>query len=510
MEPNWTRRQLLGATSAGVGLGALISSDLVSRNLTQQARAKTVETGDWPQFGFDAGNTNYNPETGGPAGGAEVDWTYEPSTNEPVKSPVIASGSVYITAGNRIVALEEVDGTEQWVYDGVSSPTPPAVVAAPNSDTELVCVGHGGGLLALNASNGEQVWEIETESRVTSAPTVSNQIVNIGDRRGWSYQIDAAAGEIMWEIPEGGSGTCAVAADTIWFHASISMGVILLNRSIEDFEGTKWTENVSLREQYDDTFSFRFDQGSIRDNGIPMISDGTVYIPSLGLRAVDIENGGVTWDFDENIAVPASCTIVDNKVIFGSGTDLSNIETIEGTAENAGTIYALDKGDASVEWTFEANGPINTSPAATVRTVYVTSDDGTVYALSVFTGEEIWSMNIGSGIGNPVIANDRLFVGTKENGLVALVEPENTETATPTDTQSDDGDDGTDDSDDGGDDSGEGGDDSDENGGSDESEEGDGGGSDGLAPGFGVASALAGLGGASYLLGQRLGSTDEN
>jgi outer membrane protein assembly factor BamB len=513
MEPNWTRRKLLGAAGTGVGFGALLSSDSISRMLTQQAQATAVESGDWPQFGFDAANTSYNPGTRGPEGDAEVDWTYEPSVEGPIKPPVVASGSVYTTAGEQIVALDEADGSEQWVYDELSSPTPPAVVDIQDSETDLVCVGHRDGVVALNASSGDSVWEAQTTVRVSGAPTVSGQTLYVSDNSGSTYEIDGTTGEITWQIVEGGGGTNVVGEESIWSQAFGQIGVIFLDRAADEFEGTEWRDNATLLEQVDQKFSLLYQNVYLQDHAVPLIANGTVYVPSLGLQAIDIQSGSEKWHFDDDIVVPGSPTIVDDRVIFGSGTELEGIEDIDGAKENAGTLYAINKEDSTVEWTFDANGPINTSPAGTVRTVYATSDDGTVYAFSVFTGDVAWSYEVGDGVGDPVVANNRLFVGTEENGLVALVEPENTETPTqtPTESQSDDnGGDETDSSDDSDDNNGD--DDSDGNPAGNESDGSgdDGGGSDGFAPGLGIGSALAGLGGASYLLKRRFENDDQS
>jgi len=508
MEPNWTRRQLLGTAGTGVCLGTIVSSDSLSQMLAQQASAATVEQGNWPQFGHDAANRGYNPGTRGPERNAEVDWVYEPSVEGAIESPVVASGSVYIVPGEQVIALDEEDGTEQWTYDELSSPTSPGVVDISDSDTELVCVGHSGGLLALNAKTGEKVWEIQTESRVTSSPTVSDQIVYVGDRRGWYYQIDAAAGERLWQMAEGGSGTCAAGENSIWFQSNVSIRVIFINRATEDFEDTSWADTATLLAQADDRLSFRFDSTYLRKHGAPMITNGTVHIPGLGVQAVDIEDGSEKWHFDDNIAVPSSPATDGERLYFGSGTEVVDTDSIDGAEENAGTLYALNSEEVTVEWTFDADGPINTSPAATVRTVYVTSDDGTAHALSVFTGEEAWSHDVGDGVGNPVVANNRLFVGSEENGLVALVESEGsaTPTRTPTETSSEDNSDNdTDGSSETDNSDGEGDSDRDTDG--NETNSGDDG-SDGLGPGFGVGTTLAGLGGTSYLLGRRFESDE--
>ena len=85
-------------------------------------------------------------------------------------------------------------------------------------------------------------------------------------------------------------------------------------------------------------------------------------------------------------------------------------------------IYALNA-DGTERWEFVTGGAIVSSPAlAADRTIYVGSDDGTLYALRTENGKPRWSFATGSHIcSSPVIGHDgTIYVGAGDHNLYAI------------------------------------------------------------------------------------------
>jgi len=124
--------------------------------------------------------------------------------------------------------------------------------------------------------------------------------------------------------------------------------------------------------------------------------------------------------------------------VTGSATDTwtftapaDNIRTgpavVEGTvyvgAED-GTVYAVDAGDGSEQWTASVGGTV-TTPTVVSGTVYIGDGLGTMHALDASDGSEVWSFDIGSTNnidGSPVVANGKVYFGARDKTFYALNE----------------------------------------------------------------------------------------
>ncbi len=86
--------------------------------------------------------------------------------------------------------------------------------------------------------------------------------------------------------------------------------------------------------------------------------------------------------------------IVGKLVIFGSSAD--------------DKVYALDSQTGSVQWTFFSDGPIRFAPAAWHDRLFVASDDGWLYALTLADGHLLWKHRTGPN-DRKMLGNDRVI-----------------------------------------------------------------------------------------------------
>lgn len=86
--------------------------------------------------------------------------------------------------------------------------------------------------------------------------------------------------------------------------------------------------------------------------------------------------------------------LIGERVIFGSSAD--------------DKVYALDARTGAIDWTFFTGAPIRFAPAGWRDRVFVASDDGWLYALSVSDGRLLWKRR-GGFDGQMILGNDRMI-----------------------------------------------------------------------------------------------------
>lgn len=88
---------------------------------------------------------------------------------------------------------------------------------------------------------------------------------------------------------------------------------------------------------------------------------------------------------------------------------------------NSQNIEAFDLESLNVLWTFETTSGIWSKPLLHEGVLYVTSMDHHLYALDPADGSELWRVDLnGAAAGSPVVANDRLYVGTFARTVVEV------------------------------------------------------------------------------------------
>jgi outer membrane protein assembly factor BamB len=72
-------------------------------------------------------------------------------------------------------------------------------------------------------------------------------------------------------------------------------------------------------------------------------------------------------------------------------------------------------------WTFKTAGPVKSSAAIVQDRVFIGSDDGNVYALTLADGKKVWEFKTGGGIeSSPLALEGKVYVGSSDAFLYAL------------------------------------------------------------------------------------------
>ncbi len=565
MNERISRRTLLSS----VGVAGLSMLGVTSGQLFQQSE---ISADQWPQYGRDGGNTGANLDASGPSpdnGGDIVElWAVSPTTAIRGQ-PAITESNAVVTTTERVLGVNLGDGTVDWEYDdGQQFIGSPATVATDFISNEVYVGTDTGDVIGLSTATGEQIWQHGTanDQLVGVSPlTARGAVLYVAGSAGLSA-VSTSDQTQLWTDSVNAATTPAAGANSVWTGNRLGMA----GRSPAWAAHVLETFPISQSPAGDEYVTLDA-RGRWGEQKTPTVEDGAVYLPSRGVTSIETATGQAKWIFDAEIAVPASPAVGTDRVYFASGTALA--ERTPEQESNAGTVYALsvdpietertqlqeelasarselaelraaaeagedvDRDEVSelrdeietlerqrqelirldssaTEWTADVDGPVNTALAVTSDTVYVSTDSGTVYALDASDGTERWQYNLfeetkSRMVGGPVVAGDRLYVASRETGLVALGASSGTGT---------DGSDGSDDgetdpsqdnsadsqsSDDG--DSG-----TSEPTESTSGDDGDSESSDGSGPGFGLPTGLAALGGAGYLLNRRSGDLSED
>ena len=189
-------------------------------------------TGDWPMYSHDLASTRYSPLTQINAKNASKlapAWTYRLRSEAERKAvaggfgfseitPIVVSGVMYMTAGNRVLALEPETGAELWRYEvSNGNPSNRGVAywpGAPSIPARIVFTS-GRRMMALNAKSGKidpgfgKEGEVDLVVPYNSPPTVYKNLLFVGANvpempdkgpAGNTRAYDARTGAKLWEF----------------------------------------------------------------------------------------------------------------------------------------------------------------------------------------------------------------------------------------------------------------------------------------------------------------------
>src|ERR1022692_3245357 len=72
-------------------------------------------------------------------------------------------------------------------------------------------------------------------------------------------------------------------------------------------------------------------------------------------------------------------------------------------------------------WTFKTAGAVKSSAAIVQDRVFIGSDDGNVYALTLADGKKVWDFKTGGGVeSSPLVLEGKVYVGSSDAFLYAL------------------------------------------------------------------------------------------
>jgi outer membrane protein assembly factor BamB len=332
------------------------------------------------------------PATAQPAVGA--DWTlYLPSTNgalyalgndtgsplwtlsppaTAVFSPITpavddVSGTVFY-ASDAVYALNGLTGAIIWKWNASLPPLSfGALLLGPVDAESLYVVVEGSGLVALNATSGEELWSLLGSVNDISLSPDGSVIYGIAGRSSVLFAIDSTSGALLWTNPNAPavySAPIVTSQGLLVFLAGTTLsGSSYLNFTVFNPSTQSITVTTAIQ--------------------LPACVGGTVSISEATL-------------------------VFSTTVVFAYGCTSGYV---------AGGLAGISLASGTLLWsTTNSQGypgfSVGAAPIAGAdSTVYTGASNGTVYAINAGTGATLWSIDTNSPAGNFVpfaaIAGDR-------------------------------------------------------------------------------------------------------
>ena len=389
-----SRRWFLRAT-AGTGLATGLGSgaSAAARTAPRRYQQTTVATNsDWPMFQHDAANSG-TLSTTGPSEPVEAVWTFE--TDGGLRAqPVVDDGTVYLTStDSRVYAVSAADGSREWSIgtNGGLNATPAV------ADGILYVPTNNGSVLALSSGTGSGQWTANVPRNNVSSVTLydGNVIVTTdGDAGHWGSVtvFDGGSGDRVMQdrdgyfnhdVPLVHDGSMYVLADNGW--------------ELSKYNTSDWSRQWLVES----------------GNHLMTAHGGTVYLTNNDrdeghVRALDAESGETQWTF-------TNVEAIGTRPVYYDGTLY-----VTSTPDNR--LHAIDPSIGTRRWQRQVGGT-PTSPVAADGMVYFGADDNRVYGYDAQSGERRFTFTTGGSIVTPpTVLDETIYVSSADGTLYALRE----------------------------------------------------------------------------------------
>ncbi len=275
-----------------------------------------------------------------------------------------------------VYALDaEDDGTPDVLWSS-GALAQDRIVAAPLQVEDTLFLGTADNfLLAVDATNGTELWRFEAEHSIWAQPVYKDGVLYVVSLDKKLYALNAETGALEWELAFGGSiaNKPSVGADLLY---------------LGTFDNKLHAVDVATGAE-----RWAVDTGGWAWSG-PALADGVVYAADLegNLYALDAESGAEIWSKKETGLgeVQASPVVINEMVIFAAADTSGDEETRQGT------LLALNAQDGSEIWRERTPARIFTTP--------VVANDALVVAMNASNGLVfVYDLESGRQLGTPLM-----------------------------------------------------------------------------------------------------------
>lgn len=312
-------------------------------------------------------------------------WTYE--AGESIESSAaIVGGTVFVgSQKGELVALSLDNGSVYWKF----STGNPIGESSPAYGNGAVFIGDlGGWLNALNASDGRKLWAFKTNGEIKSSPVVIGDRVLIGSYDEHLYCLNARNGSLLWKFKTNGP-----------VHATpgISDGMAFIAGCDEMFRAIRIADGKEV---------FSVSSGAYT-GASPALRSGSAFYGTFDneVLSVNLAERKIAWHYEHpqrKFPFYSSAAVTSTRVVLGGRDKLVHGITLNGKAA----------------WTFTTRARVESSPAIAGDRVFVGSNDGRFYVLSLTNGAKLWEFEAGAPLSaSPAIANGRIVIGSQDGRL---------------------------------------------------------------------------------------------
>ncbi|OGQ08098.1 MAG: hypothetical protein A3G32_08095 [Deltaproteobacteria bacterium RIFCSPLOWO2_12_FULL_40_28] len=272
-------------------------------------------------------------------------------------------------------------------------------ISSPISDGVHTFVGtHSGYFYAVN-KNGAIDWKFNSNGPIASGPHADGNSVFFGNNKGFLYALDGASGKQAWSNYVGAEILAAPISD------GSSLYVVTSSREVYSFDKDtgkqKW---VAYVKGFDSKITMRGHAGLSLDGSrlYAAFSDGQIASISLEgdlIWSKQYDQGNSQFrDIDGDL-------LVDDRFIYASGY--------------FGEVAQIAKSTGHTVW--KKSYSTGATMGFDEDSLYLTTTDGKVIALSRSTGLRKWELNLHAGtLSSPLVFNDYVLVATELGRLYVM------------------------------------------------------------------------------------------
>jgi outer membrane protein assembly factor BamB len=232
-----------------------------------------------------------------------VRWTYTVKDGSFETSPLVMNGRVYIGDGDGLFhCIDAANGQLVWKHDAKNGQP---IHASANALGDRIIFGNDGSeVIAVQASDGKELWKVTTGDRVNAAPAIGNGLAFVSGCDMKLHAIDVATGKerFAFELEAVAPGSPAVLPDRIV--VGLDGGRVACVAA----DGSK------LLWSYDE----------VKDKAMvyasPAVADGVVVVGARDrqVHAISLADGKKKWTFATRGDVDSSPAIAGGRVYVGS------------------------------------------------------------------------------------------------------------------------------------------------------------------------------------------------
>ena len=380
------RRQFIAASAALAlaGLPSLVRA--VDAPPTAPAAAPSTA---WPSFRN--GNQLRGIATSSLPTKLEVLWKESVQDGITATAAIVGVHVFAATLGGELICYERLTGKRVWTYFSAPRKKPDDFIAgfqsSPTVTRELVLVGDEDGRMhAVDRASGKPRWKFETGAEIIASAAVVGERVIFGSYDSTLYCVKLADGEEVWKFKT---------QDRINGSPAIAGNLTFVTGCDQHLRAI----NIETGQEKFDLPLERFMIAS------PAVFDSMLYVGTHEgeFLAIDITKPEVTWRYSEpgkEQPYHSSAALTEERVIVGCQDKL---------------LHCFDRKTGKQQWAFAANGQINSSPVLVGGDrLFVGSNDGHLYEIGIADGKQRWKQKLGRSIAaSPAVGEGCLVIGAE-------------------------------------------------------------------------------------------------
>jgi outer membrane protein assembly factor BamB len=374
---------------------------------TTSTPSKPAATFQWPVYGYDPTRTRYFPSGSKLDPPFRVGWRFHDGVLLEFP-PVLYGHTLYLVDDDASAkAVNALNGQQIWQtkVGSIAAASPALGVARGLVYIPVLSINShspgNGRFVALSMKTGKIAWSHPIPAGTESSPLVSGNSVFFGDQAGNVYSLNAANGHVNWTYHASGAvkGGLALAYGWLYFGDYAGRAYALNPRSGHQ----EWAHNTNGAE-------FGFGSGTFYST--PAAAFGRVYMGNTDGRVYSFgaKDGALAWATTTGAYVYASPAVAD---VAGLGPTV-----YEGSYD--GNFYAFNAQSGAIRWKRPGGGKISGSATLLGNVVYFSAlGINTTTGLDARTGKRVFSWH--DGAFNPIIADDSTVYLTGYKTLYEMV-----------------------------------------------------------------------------------------